>query len=113
MATNYRHEGAIMHFLAPGGGVVSGTGYVVGDTFGIAAVTNAAGILTSFEVEGVFELPKLSTDVVAQGVKVYWDDAAKRVTVTATGNKVIGCAEGAAGAGVATVFVRLVEGPAL
>lgn len=111
MATNFRHVGNVLHFLAPAGGFASGQGYVVGDTFCVATTTGTVGVETACGVTGVWDLPKLGTDVIAQGVKVYWDDTNKRVTVTATSNKGIGVAEKAAGSGVTTARVRLVPPP--
>jgi len=53
----------------------------------------------------VFELPKISTDVIAQGDKLYWDAGQSKLTKTAgAGSKpLVGVATAAAGNGVTTV----------
>jgi len=58
-------------------------------------------------VVGVWELPKLSTDVVTQGATLYWDAANTRLTVTAGSLKVAGAAVTAAGSGATSVRVKL------
>jgi predicted RecA/RadA family phage recombinase len=108
---NYRHDGTVLTFTAPSGGVVSGGGYIVGDKFVIAAIDAAVGTKFTGQDQGVFNLPKLSTDVIAEGVRVWWDATNSRVTVTATSNRCIGTAEAAAGNGVTTVDVLLTEAP--
>ena len=56
---------------------------------------------------GVFDLPKVSTDVFAVGAAVYWDNAAKLMTGTNSGNTKIGVAVAAAANPSGTVTVRL------
>lgn len=107
MAKTYVQEGNHLDVVAPAGGVVSGTAYVIGDIFGVALTTAAAGEWFVLDVEGVHQLPKTSGDVMAQLVRVYWDNTAKRVTVTATSNRAIGVAAKAAGAGVTQAEIRL------
>jgi hypothetical protein len=58
-------------------------------------------------VDGVFDLPKLASAVIAAGAKVSWDDTAKQVNVPGTGRYPIGTAIEAAGNGVTTARVRL------
>lgn len=104
---NYRHPGEVLTFTAPSGGVVSGNGYLIGNTFVVAAIDAAVGTKFTGQTKGVVNLPKLSTDVVAEGVSLYWDSGNARLTVTATNNTYAGTAEGAAGNGVATVDIFL------
>jgi predicted RecA/RadA family phage recombinase len=104
---NYRHPGEVLTYTAPSGGVVSGNGYLIGVTFGVATIDAAVGTKFTMQVKGVVNLPKLSTDVVAEGVALYWDNTAKLLTVTTTSNTLVGVAEGAAGNGVATVDILL------
>ena len=56
---------------------------------------------------GVFELPKVSTDVFAVGAAVYWDNNAKLMTSTTTSNTKIGVAVKAAANPSGSVNVRL------
>lgn len=90
-----------------GSTITSGSGVLVGIKLGVAAgdiLNTEIGILA---MDGVFDLPKLSTDVVAQGVALYWDNTNKRLTVTAAGNTLVGYAHAAAGNGVTTVQCRI------
>ncbi|MFN7545315.1 MAG: capsid cement protein [Acidobacteriota bacterium] len=38
-----------------------------------AAFNTGQVLVVEITVEGVFELPKITTDVIAQGSKLYWD----------------------------------------
>lgn len=108
MATNYKEAGEIIqHTNGTGATVASGAGIKVGVRIGVALVELAASATGSVAMAGVFNLPKLSTDVVAQGDLLYWDNTNKRLTVTATSNTLAGYAFAAAGNGVATVDIAL------
>ena len=106
---NFLYEGDTLEFTAPSGGVVSGSGYKIGDTFVVAQVTAAVGVLFNGRVKGVVALPKAATITPAQGVKLYWDDTNKNVTNSASGNTLIGvhASPVSAGASDATIAVRL------
>jgi predicted RecA/RadA family phage recombinase len=106
---NYGQEGKTLEFTAPSGGVVSGAGTKIGDTFGVAVTSAAAGDLFRLQVADVVTLPKKAGDTPAQGVKLYWDDTNKYITTTASGMTLVGVHAGSAAAGGtdATVPVRL------
>lgn len=87
--------------------VTAGQGAIVGNLFGVAALTIASGIRGEFIMEGVFSLTKTAAQVFAEGAIAYWDNAAKSVTAVSTGNYRIGAASVAAIAGDANVTVRL------
>ena len=72
--------------------LTSGQGALVGSIFGVAngAVANGAEVVLT--LSGVFDLPKVSTDVLTVGAAVYWNNTSKLVTVTAAGNTKIGVA---------------------
>lgn len=89
----------------PGSDVAAGTVVLQGSLFGIALSTIPANTLGALAVQGVFRLPKLSTDAVSVGTVLYWDNTNRRVTVTATGNTRIGLAVAASPSGVATADV--------
>ncbi len=105
---NFVQEGDRLQYAnASGATITSGTPVLVGVRIGIASEdipNNTTGILA---MEGVFTVSKLSTDVVAQGALLYWDNTNKRLTVTATGNTVAGYAQSASAAGVATADIML------
>lgn len=103
---NFIQPGDVITFVAPAGGVVSGDGVVNGSLFGVASYSALAGQEVEANLVGVFALPK-AAGALTLGQKVYWDSAAKAVTAAATGNRWIGAAAMAAGAGEATVRVRL------
>ncbi len=109
MAKNLVQDGNILTFVAPSGGVVSGTGYLIGATFVVANATVAEGGLFAGSLTGVWSLPKAATITPAPGALLYWDNTAKNVTTTASGNTLIGrhAASAAAGASDATIAVRL------
>jgi predicted RecA/RadA family phage recombinase len=92
---------------APAGGVTSGDGVVIGALFGVASKTAAAGETVTVATEGVFDLPKLASAVIAAGDPVAWDNSAKQVNAPATGRYPIGTAIEAAGNGATIVRVRL------
>lgn len=108
MAVNFVKEAATITLLAPSGGVVSGTGYVIGSIFGVALATVAAGLPCEFGIEGEWILPKPnSVTTFAQGAGVWFDTATGLCKATGAGFFQIGIATVAAAATDATVRVRL------
>lgn len=87
----------------------SGDGVLVGSLFGIASGDAAIGEKLVLTTKGVFAMPKVSTDVMAVGSIVYWDDSAGLVTTNDdTGaNPRIGLAVTAAANPSGSVNVRL------
>lgn len=92
---------------APAAARASDAATLIGTRLGVAVADVAANQVGVFRIEGVFELPKLSTDVVAQGALLYWDNTNLRLTTTASGNTLAGFAYAAAGSGVATVQIKI------
>lgn len=88
--------------------VKSGDGFQVGDIFAVAEYDAAEDAVVEGRVVNVFELPKKAADTVTLGLKLYWDDTNKEVTVTSTDNKFIGHATAAAAGADTHVKVRLV-----
>lgn len=106
MTTRYKAPGNVWN-NTPGSAVASGAVVLMGATIGVALAAIAANATGSVAVKGVYTLPKLSTDVVAQGALLYWDNTNSRLTTTASGNTLAGRAAIAAGSGVATVDIDL------
>ena len=105
---NYIYEGETLEFAnSSGSTITSGSGVLVGTKVGVAATDIANSTTGILDMEGVYEVNKLSTDVVAQGAALYWDDTNKRLTVTASGNTYAGYAQAAAGNGATTVLIKL------
>lgn len=106
MAKNFVQSGVNLTVPAPAN-VTSGAGVLVGSIFGIAAGDAASGEDLDLITEGVFEMPKVSALAISLGDKVYWDDTAKLVNKTASGNTLIGAAVKVAANPSAAVNVRL------
>lgn len=105
---NYIQKGENLTIAAPYA-VTSGGGVKSGLIFGVAAGTAASGADVDLVTQGVFDLPKVSTDVFAVGAAVYWDDTAKLVTSDddSGANSKIGVTVAAAANPSGSVAVRL------
>ncbi|MEY9184644.1 DUF2190 family protein [Bradyrhizobium sp. USDA 313] len=105
---NYIQPGKMVTATAPVGGTVSGTAYLIGSLFGVAATSQAAGEDVEIATVGVFELPKVAAQAwAAPFAAVYWDNAAKNVTNVAAGNTKIGINMKAQGAADTVARIRL------
>lgn len=87
--------------------VTSGQGVKVGNFFGVATANAAIGQPVEISLTGAFDMAKTAGQTFTQGAKVYWDDAAKAMTASATGTFYIGAAMLAAAGADAAVRVRL------
>ena len=94
------------------GGILAGQGLLVGAFFGVAASDAAQNASVECETRGEFELPKEPALAITQGARVFWDDANRHITTTATGNVQVGLCTVAALAADATVRVMLARVPA-
>jgi predicted RecA/RadA family phage recombinase len=88
--------------------IASGAGLLVGQLFGVAVKDGAIGETINIQTEGVFDLKYTVAATAAVGDLIYWDDAAKNVTKTASSNKKIGICVQAAASADATMRVKLV-----
>ena len=70
--------------------IASGAGVLTGSLFGIAAGSAAIGQEVDVKTTGVFDINADPAATAVVGAKAYWDDTAKQVTATASGNKLIG-----------------------
>ena len=88
---NYVQEGKTITLTAPYA-VSSGGGALVGSIFGVAAGDVANGAQGEFQTGGVFDLTRETGAGTgwSPGTLIYWDNTNKRVTKTATSNKLIG-----------------------
>jgi len=103
---NYMARGDVLDLTAPAA-VLSGAGALVGSIFGVAVIDIANGVIGPFQVCGIVNLPKTSALAIAVGDLVYWDNTAKEVNKTSSGNKLIGVATSVGANPSATVDVRL------
>lgn len=103
---NYIQDGKTISFT-PTAAVASGEAVLLGMLLVVAIGAIAANTAGEGVTEGVFELPKKSTEVVALGVDLYWDDTEKELTTTATDNTKVGKAWAAAASNTETVWVKI------
>ncbi len=106
MAKNFIQTGDTITIPAPAA-VESGGVVIAGSIAGIAQGDAESGASVDVSTSGVLELPKVGADIATLGVAIYWNSTSKLATVTASGNTKIGVAVEAAGAGTATLKVRL------
>lgn len=106
MTTKYVMSGDCIDYVA-GSTVTSGQVLLIGLRIGVALTNIANGSTGAVRVLGIFTIAKLSTDVVAAGALLYWDNANSRLTTTSAGNTLAGYATAAAGNGVTTVEISI------
>lgn len=87
--------------------IASGAMVLMGSLFGVATGAAASGETVTLVRKGVFTGPKATGQSWSVGAKIYWDDTAKKLTTTATSNKLVGCVVLAAGSSDATGTVLL------
>lgn len=104
---NFIQPGLVQTFTAPGGGVVSGTVYKIGQAIVVAAADAAATEEFEGQIRGVFTLPKATGQTWSEGALLYWDNSAKKFTTTSGGNRLSGWAVVAADSGDTTGSVYL------
>ncbi|UXY13861.1 DUF2190 family protein [Chitiniphilus purpureus] len=118
MARNFKQTGDVLDWVNLTGAAVTSNSVVkAGATLGVALVDIAPGAVGAVRIQGVFELPKVTTAVIAQGDPVLWDVSAgkfdAKTAAPATGD-VSGAAAmafAAAGNGATTVLIRLTGTP--
>lgn len=105
---NYVQPGEVLNLTAPAT-VASGKGALIGGTiFGVACADYSSGDTNGeFQVEGVFDLDKVSAQSWSVGNIIFWDNSAKLCTTVASGNIKIGVAIKAAANPSSTGRVRL------
>jgi predicted RecA/RadA family phage recombinase len=108
MATNLIQAGSQITIPAPEL-VSSGAVVIAGSIVGVALGDAAPGQPVDVALTGIWELRKVGAQTHTLGEPVFWDNTADLVTETAAGNTRLGTVARAAGAGVATVAVRLVS----
>ena len=103
---NYVQSGDLITVAAPYA-VSSGQGVMVGSLFGVATCDAANGTNVDIMTEGVFDITALTSDTGTVGAKMYWDNANKRLTTTATSNTLVGVLAAAKGGSDTTARVYL------
>jgi predicted RecA/RadA family phage recombinase len=106
MAKKFIQPGEAIDYTASGT-LAAGAVVVMGVRIGIVLNDMVSGDVGAVRVTGVWELAKLSTDVIAQGALVYWDTSPGEITTTSAGNTLAGYAIEAAGNGTTTCKVKI------
>lgn len=112
MAKNFIQPGNVIDVTA-GANLTSGTAVLIGTLLAVPITDIATGETGAAQIEGVWELPKLSTAVFAAGDKLTWDTSAGEfISGAGTSGDCVGCAVAveAAGNGATTVAAKLVPG---
>lgn len=106
MAKNYIQPGEVLDHVATAA-LTSGVPFLLGKRLAVPLKSAAIGETVAVQVKGVFNLTKVTADVVAQGAVLYWDDTAKKLTTTVGTNTLAGYAAAAASASDTTVNIAL------
>lgn len=106
----YVQKGDTLDVVAPSGGVTSGVGFFLGALFLIAASNADEGEVVAASRTGVFDHAAATGggQSGAVGDPVYFDSNAKALTITASGNKLVGVLGAAKATGDTTARVVLV-----
>lgn len=109
MAQNYRSSGTIISFVLVAAAVAGDIVRVSDTLIGVALGSGAIGESVEVQIQGEFELPKVSGTAFTAGQVLYFDESEGHVTdITDTGtNKHIGYASIPAGASDPTAYVLL------
>ena len=75
---NFIQPGKMIDVAAPAD-VLSGAGVMIGGLFGVAANDALSGEIVPIGTEGVYELPCLTTDNMAVGEVVNWNNSTKEL----------------------------------
>ena len=97
--------------ITAGGTVTAGTGLLTGQLFGVPENSGASGDLITLRVQGTVTIAKTASLAVAVGDVLYWDDSAKVVNKTSSGQKEVGYAISATGSGAGEILVDMVLCP--
>jgi len=122
MAGNYLQEGRVLDFTnSSGSTITSGSPVAIGAIIGVALADIANGEVGAVQIDGVFQLPKVSGAVIAQGESLTFDVSANsgagafddNQATPATGDitGAAAVAAEAAGSGTTTIAVRLTGVP--
>ena len=106
MTTKFVQPGEVIDYTA-GYNIASGQVVLMGARIGVALKAIANGETGPMQVTGVFNIAKLSTDNMAQGALLYWDNTNSRLTTTASGNTLAGFAAAAAAATTTSVNIKI------
>jgi len=107
MLTKLRQSNGDLIDYTPSSAASAGDIVVLGDLVGQVPSDLAANEMGSLRIRGVINSPKLTSDNVTAGAKLYWDASNSRATTTASTHKQIGYAAAAAGTSASVVDIVL------
>lgn len=82
MAKNFIQQGEVIDFTNGGGSTIaSGAVVKIGQILGIALADILVGDTGAVQIDGVFEVPKVTTAVISQGDSLLWDVSAGKFDV--------------------------------
>lgn len=105
---NYVQPGKVLDLTAPAA-IISGQALVIGSLFVVAQADAASGEKFAGLAEGVVTIPKLATDVMAEGAKVNWNTTTKQLQLATSDLDGVGSVVEAAGNGTAEVKIKLTQ----
>jgi predicted RecA/RadA family phage recombinase len=103
---NYIQSGDSITVAAPYV-LTAGQGAKIGQLFGVALADAANGAQVVLNTVGVYDLVKAASQAWSVGALIYWDNANKNCTTTATANLLIGTAMTAVGGGAGETVGRV------
>lgn len=108
MTTKFLHQGLIMPFTAPSGGVTVDTPVLIGGLLVLPIVTASEGDTFNGYVTGVWTgIAKETGQAWSEGDKLYWDNGNSRLTTDAIDGMLVGVAAADATSGATTGDVRM------
>ncbi len=90
-----------------GAALTGGDGLLLGDLFGVVKATVGSGLPAVLILTGIHNLPKTAADDISVGELLYWNNGAGEVTVSSSGNHLIGASTVARAAATTSCDVRL------
>lgn len=106
MAKKFIQPGEVIDYTA-GGSISAGAVVLIGKRIGVALNDMSNGDVGAVQMTGVWELTKVTADVVTQGALLYWDSTASKLTTTVGTNTLAGYAFAAAGSSDTTVKIKI------
>jgi len=100
-------ESYIRHTITAPRNLAQWDGVLFTDQFGVAGHAATSGNPVELRLLGKFQIACKSTDVVAEGKVLYWDNAAYELEVAAVGNHLVAAAMESKASGPSVIWARL------
>lgn len=96
---NYISSGETLTLPAPDGGAESGVPFKIGGLLAVPKANAPAGVRVACQMAGHMTLPKATGSAWDHGTPLFWNNSAKKVTTSDTGNIFVGYATAPAASG--------------